>query len=70
MVLLLDNATTEPPAGAAALRVTVQAAEPGAVTLDGVHEMADSDGWTAAVKVMAAGFAPLTVTLCDVGVNV
>ena len=44
LALLLDNATTDPPVDAAALRVTVQAAEPGAVTLDGLHESPVSDG--------------------------
>jgi hypothetical protein len=69
LALLLDRVTTEPPASAAELMMTVQAADPGAVTLDGLHETAESDGCTAAPKLMAAEFAPLTVTPCDVGVN-
>jgi hypothetical protein len=38
LALLLDNATVSPPLGAAALKVTVQAALPGAFTLDGLHD--------------------------------
>ncbi|MBZ5634652.1 MAG: hypothetical protein LAO55_16135 [Acidobacteriia bacterium] len=38
--LLLDSATASPPLGAALLRVTVQAEDPGAFTVVGEHESA------------------------------
>lgn len=44
LVLLLDKVTTDPPVSAAALRVTVQAADPGDATLAGLHEIPVSDG--------------------------
>lgn len=47
LVLLLDSEITEPPVGAAALRVTVHVAEPGDVTLVGLQETPVRVGWIA-----------------------
>lgn len=44
LVLLLDKETGDPPVSAAALRVTVQVADPGALTLDGLHDSPVSAG--------------------------
>jgi hypothetical protein len=48
LVLLLDSVTTRPPLGAALLKVTVQADDPGAFTLEGEHER--PLGTTGAIK--------------------
>ena len=52
MALLLDRVTLAPPEGAAAIKVTVQLADPGAATVPG--EQFKDEGGTATVKVMVA----------------
>jgi hypothetical protein len=48
-VLLLARVAVNPPVGAEVFRVTVQAADPGPMTLDGLHENPLSVGLTACV---------------------
>jgi hypothetical protein len=53
LALLLESATLDPPLNAGPLRLTVHTAEPGAFTLDGVHEMAlnvGGTGWMIAIE--------------------
>ena len=52
LALLLDRATVEPPAGAAAVRVTVQVEVPGAFTDAG--EQLKEPGWAVTVNAMVA----------------
>ncbi len=64
LVFPLASVTGNPPAGAAALSVTVQAADPGGATLAGVQDNPLRTGveFAMAVKLVAVRFAPLTVT--------
>jgi len=62
MALLLDKVTLAPPDGAGALNVTVQFADPGALTVPG--EQLTVDGTTATVKLTAADCCcPLSVAV-------
>ena len=66
-MLLLDNETLAPPNGAAADKLIVQLADPGAVTVPGEH--VNDVGTTGIVKPTVADFcwpfnAAVTLTLC------
>jgi hypothetical protein len=52
LALSLDSAMVAPPAGAGAVNVIVQLADPGVVTVAG--EQVNSEGTMAAVKLIAA----------------
>ena len=69
LALLLDKLALTPPPGAGADNVTVQDAEPGAFTVDGVQ--LSNDGITVTVRLMLADCCtafriPLTLAICAV----
>jgi hypothetical protein len=72
LVFPLASVTGNPPAGAAALSVTVQAATPGGAMLAGVQDnpLKTVVEFATAVKLFAVTFAPLTVTARLAGVKV
>jgi hypothetical protein len=63
LALLLDRPTLIPPASAAPLSVTLHAAEPGALTFDGVQEMPVNLGAIGCVIPMAPLVADEGITL-------
>ena len=70
VALLLDSATTSPPDGAAALRLTVQLAKPGAMIFEVEQDTELSEGGPCSAKDMVRTTAPVLAVIIPVWVPV